>query len=141
MEGMCKNIILIGMPDSEKITIGKILSKKLGFKFVDADQCIQDKKETANKLSKAKNSIISTEVEVLKNYSNMKELRENSLIVFIDKKEHETAANTTVLGNEVNKFHKHFIEKYEACKRCCDLHLVNDNNIDEIVHYISHIYS
>jgi shikimate kinase len=37
------NIILIGMPTSGKSTVGVILAKILGFKFIDADIVIQEK--------------------------------------------------------------------------------------------------
>ncbi len=48
MNGMCmgshmKNIILIGMPGSGKSTVGVVLAKKLGFRFVDSDLVIQEK--------------------------------------------------------------------------------------------------
>ncbi len=35
-----KNIVLIGMPGSGKTTIGKILSEKLGYTFIDTDHLI-----------------------------------------------------------------------------------------------------
>lgn len=38
-----KNIILIGMPGSGKSTVGVVLAKKLGYRFLDSDLVIQDK--------------------------------------------------------------------------------------------------
>ena len=36
-------ICIIGMPGSGKSTIGRILSKKLNYKFFDTDEDIEDK--------------------------------------------------------------------------------------------------
>ena len=38
-----KNITLIGMPASGKSSIGIVLAKKLGMKFIDSDLLIQEK--------------------------------------------------------------------------------------------------
>ena len=38
-----KNIILIGMPGSGKSTVGVVLAKKLGYRFIDSDLVIQEK--------------------------------------------------------------------------------------------------
>lgn len=38
-----KNVILIGMPSCGKSTIGVVLAKALGYRFIDSDLLIQDK--------------------------------------------------------------------------------------------------
>lgn len=40
-----KNVILIGMPGSGKSTIGVLLAKVLGYKFIDSDLLIQDREK------------------------------------------------------------------------------------------------
>ena len=37
-----KNVILIGMPGSGKSTVGVVLAKKLGYRFIDSDLVIQE---------------------------------------------------------------------------------------------------
>lgn len=108
---MSKNIILIGKPDSEKAAIGKIISEKLGFKFVDTDRGLR-----------SKCSVISTDADEIISHSDIKGLRENGVVIFIDKE-----------GQLKD-------EKHEIHRKCCDLHLVNDNNIDEIVFYICSLW-
>lgn len=38
-----KNIVLIGMPGAGKSTVGVVLAKRLGCRFVDSDIVIQEK--------------------------------------------------------------------------------------------------
>lgn len=113
---MSKNIILIGTPGSQKAAIGKIISEKLEFKFVDTEE------NRLESLTKFKCSVISTVAEVVKRHVDKKELRENGVVIFIDDK--------SPLKDE----------EHEINRECCDLHLVNDNNIDEIVFYICSLW-
>ena len=40
---MRKNLVLIGMPGSGKTTIGKLVSEKLNYDFVDMDEYMKTK--------------------------------------------------------------------------------------------------
>ncbi len=59
---------------------------------------------------------------MVKRHADKKELRENAVVIFIDDK------------NPLKD------EEHEIHRACCDLHLVHDNNIDEIVFYICSLW-
>ena len=40
---MLENIVLIGMPGAGKSTVGVVLAKKMGYRFIDSDLVIQEK--------------------------------------------------------------------------------------------------
>ena len=54
------NIVLIGMPTSGKSTMGVILAKILGYKFLDADIVIQEKE--GKKLSESRFDLILVDI-------------------------------------------------------------------------------
>ncbi|MBQ6211441.1 MAG: shikimate kinase [Ruminococcus sp.] len=98
-----KNIVLIGMPAVGKSTVGVILAKLLGYRFIDTDLVIQEKEgtllkniisergidgfiETENKIIsglKVKKSVISTGGSVIYGTEAMKNLGENGTIVYL----------------------------------------------------------
>lgn len=158
---MCKvnkNIVLIGMPGCGKTTLGKIISKNLGLKFFDVDQCIEQwsgklipqlfdvseehfrsvESEVVHELSKEKTSVISTGGGVIKKLVNIERLKETGIIIFIDRPIENIASDVEVstrplLRDGVHKLYELFNERYEIYKKCCDFHIMNDSDLDQTV--------
>ena len=99
------NIVLIGMPSSGKSRIGRLLSEELGIKFIDTDKVIENRigtsianyfdkygekefrkleTEVIEEIYKETPMVISTGGGVIKNSENMKMLKQNGRIVFIN---------------------------------------------------------
>lgn len=98
-----KNIVLIGMPGVGKSTVGVILAKLLGCKFIDTDLIIQEQEkkllkdiiaengvegfiETENRIvSKldVSNSVIATGGSVVYGKEAMKNLSRNGVVVYL----------------------------------------------------------
>jgi shikimate kinase len=161
-----KCIVLIGMPGSGKTTIGKALSKKLGLKYVDIDKYIEKstgktipeifkegeeifrrlEKEAVNKFSKEKGMIISTGGGTIKNYSNIKALKENGIRIFIDRPIENIVANVN-LGNRpllkdgIDRLYDLYDERYELYKKYSDFQIVNDDSLEEAAIRIINIIS
>lgn len=158
---MSKNIVLIGMPGCGKTTLGKTISENLGLKFFDVDQYIEEKSgkvisqlfdvseeyfrsvesEVVYELSNEKSSVISTGGGVIKKYINIERLKETGIIIFIDRPVDNIASDVEVstrplLKDGVHKLYELFHERYELYKKYCDIHIMNDSDIDETVERI-----
>lgn len=100
---MKNNIVLIGMPGVGKSTIGVILAKILGYKFVDADLLIQEREgrllkdiiasegtdgfirieEEVNASIEAENTIIATGGSVVYGKKAMEHLKDIGTVVYL----------------------------------------------------------
>ena len=102
---MKKNLILCGFMGSGKSTIGKLLSEKMGTRFIDTDAYIEQKegmkisemfekygedyfrsreREVCEELSQLKRTVISTGGGTLLNEDNMRALKKNGVIFLLN---------------------------------------------------------
>ena len=152
-----KNIVLIGMPACGKSTIGYWLSKKINYPFVDVDRYLEEKEnriisdifsnegeeyfreletEYLKELSEKEGIIISTGGGAVKNKENIDILKENGIIVFlnraIDDISRENHRNRPLLQNPDN-IRKLYDERIKLYRRYADIIIKNDDSMDVIV--------
>lgn len=152
-----KNIVLIGMPACGKSTIGYWLSKKINYPFVDVDRYLEEKEnriisdifsnegeeyfrelETKylKELSENEGIIISTGGGAVKNKENIDILKENGIIVFlnrtIDDISRENHRNRPLLQNPDN-IRKLYDERIKLYRQYADIIIKNDDSMDVIV--------
>ena len=161
---MNKNIVLIGMPGSGKTTLGDILSKELKLNFCDIDKFIE---ETENKsipeifniseehfrtietkaieeVALKSNFVVSTGGGVIKSPYNMKLLKRNGLVIFINRPIDNiirdiSTSNRPLLKNDINKLYVLYNERYELYKKYCDYEIINDTGLCDTVSKIKNI--
>ncbi len=100
---MKENIVLIGMPGCGKSSVGVVLAKVLGFRFIDSDLLIQEKEgrllseiieeegpegfnRIENKINSeitARRAVIATGGSVVYGKEAMAHLRENGTVIYI----------------------------------------------------------
>lgn len=156
-----KNIVLIGMPGCGKSTIGKLLSKEVGVKLIDLDEYIVESngitieemfnqgeeffrhKETMAVKEVSQNSgvIISTGGGVVKRAENMKYLKANGFIVFIDRSPEkivETIDNSgrPLLKSSIKNIFRLYTERYELYKKYSHITIPNNNEIENTLREI-----
>ena len=98
-----KNIVLIGMPGAGKSTVGVVLAKNMGLRFLDSDICIQEQEkcllheiiardglegfiEVENRVNASldvKNSVIATGGSVVYGKEAMEHLAQIGTIVYL----------------------------------------------------------
>lgn len=159
------NIILIGMMGSGKTTVGKKISLKTDFKFIDMDDFIESKynmkipdmfniseeffrnreTEVCNDLSELDNCIISCGGGVIKRKENIDLLKQNGVIFYIDRPIDDIAKDVNLstrplLKDGPNKLFEIFNERKESYETLCDYRIINDKSGNECADKIIRIY-
>ena len=136
------NAVLIGMPASGKSTVGKILAEALGREFIDTDDMIVEKagmpikeifekfgekyfrdleSECVKEASARSSVVIATGGGVPLRLENVKALRENGKIFFLDRPlENLIPTDSRPLASDREAIRKRYEERYDIYCRSCD---------------------
>ncbi|KNF09990.1 shikimate kinase AroK [Gottschalkia purinilytica] len=150
-----KNIVLIGMPGCGKTIIGKLLSDKLNVKFCDIDEYIVDNEgksiseifkngeehfrdiesKAVKEVSRNYPVIISTGGGVVKRVENINILKENGVIIFINRPVEDIISDVDVakrplLKDGKEKVYELYEERYKLYKNYCDYEIINNEDMD-----------
>ena len=150
---MKKNIVLIGMPSCGKSTLAKLLANHFSMHWVDSDieiekemhmpiaQIFQDKGEAyfrdiehqiILRLSSMENTIIATGGGVVIREANMRALKKQGFILFIDRDISLLSASdpTRPLSNRLETLHTF---RYPLYKKYADAIVENNGKIKEVM--------
>ncbi|WP_066874685.1 shikimate kinase [Clostridium mediterraneense] len=153
---MKKGIVLIGMPGAGKTTIGRYISEKLNFKFVDMDEFIErsSKKsikeifnqgedlfrafetKTCEVLSRFDNVVISTGGGVVKKEENMAYYKD-FVVVFINRPLELILDDIDVDSRPLLKDGKERVinlyrERIDLYNKYLDIEVINDGSIEDV---------
>ncbi|MGD9567645.1 MAG: shikimate kinase [Sedimentibacter sp.] len=161
---MSKNIVIIGMPGSGKTTIGSLVAKKLGMKFIDMDiELVKKENKTviemfaisegyfrdsetnyAKELSQSNSLVISTGGGIIKRKENIHYLKQNSIIIFLNRAPENIISDIDIksrplLKESIDNVYKLYNERIHLYKKYCDIEILNDKTIEEAVEKISSV--
>ncbi|MBE6068099.1 MAG: shikimate kinase [Clostridium lundense] len=147
---LTKNIVIIGMPGSGKSTIGKELAKRLNMEFCDIDEYIIEKEgqsiseifqkgeeyfrniesKTVQEVSCKIPQVIATGGGVIKREENIKALKQNGIIIFLNRPVDSIAQdvdikNRPLLKDGPEKLYELFKDRYELYNKYCDYKIEN----------------
>lgn len=140
-----QSIVLIGMPSSGKTTVGRILAEKCGKQLADTDEYIVRKigmpisdffakhgeaefrkieKETVAELSATGGRIIATGGGAVLNAENVRALKQNGVLVFLDRRpENLIATDDRPLASRRSALEKLYAERYDIYCAAAELHI------------------
>ncbi|MGP6138591.1 shikimate kinase [Jeotgalibaca sp. A127] len=148
---MKTNIVLIGMPGSGKSTLAKMLSQHLGLELIDLDDEIERQSgkkisqlfekgeahfravETAvtKAVAQKNHAIISTGGGVILKTENMEALKENGVIIFLNRSLEQIAndvevGNRPLLAEGTHKLRKLHDERIHLYKKYAEITIKNN---------------
>lgn len=145
------NIILIGMPGCGKSTIGKLLAEKLGRKFIDTDELVEQQyrkssaeiiksqgeakfreieHETIKRVCNDTGNVIATGGGTVIREDNRDLLRQNGFIVWIQRPLDLLETNGRPLSDNIDEMYRLREPLY---KKCCDIIAENYSDIDKTI--------
>lgn len=152
------NIVLIGMPMSGKTTLGLMLSNAFNKEFIDIDKEIvnrenmsineifetkgedyfrQVEQDLYSEYAKKNGVIISCGGGIVKNIESIDKLRENGMIVFIDRKiEKMIMNNHRPLVKSKEDIKSLYLERYDLYLNNCDFKINNNGSKKRAVIYM-----
>ena len=159
-----KNIVLIGIMGCGKTTISNQLSQRLEYPMIDLDEYLVDKfqmsipemfeisenyfrdreTECCQDISSLEGYIISTGGGVIKRKENIQYLKQNGIVIYIDRpishilKDVDTASRP-LLKEGPDKLYELYKQRHELYIDACDYHLINDGSLEEIIQKILNV--
>lgn len=145
------NCVLIAMPGAGKTTVGGKAATLLGKTFVDADdeilketgktlaELITTQGEAAFRdiesrviaaLSKRGGMVIATGGGAVTRAENMRRLRQNGVVLFVDRDLSLLATSGRPLSSDFESLRRRYLERYPLYNQYCDAKLDNDKTID-----------
>ncbi|MCT4631777.1 MAG: shikimate kinase [Firmicutes bacterium] len=156
-----KNIVLIGMPGAGKTTIAGIIKEKfdLSYEVIDMDEEIEKRQgmtineifkqygeeffrklesELSQELGKNDGKIISTGGGVILEYENIKALKENGVVLFIDRSLEEIIKdfdgdNRPLVLDNIKRLHELYEQRILLYRKYNDYSIPNNKSIDDFV--------
>lgn len=145
-----QNIVLIGMPSCGKTTVGKMLAEQLGRELIDTDELVAARiggsiadyirregedsfrnieSEVIREISNSSGCIISTGGGAVLRRENVKYLRQNGVVVFLDRAlDNLLATDDRPLSASREALKKRYEERYHIYRASADI--VIDANVD-----------
>ena len=162
IKGEKENTVLIGMPSSGKSTIGRIVADKLGKKFVDTDELIEEKtgmkirdfftkhgeaefrrieSRVINSLSSESGIVIATGGGAVLNESNVRSLKYNGKVYFIDRPLSDLMPTSDrPLSKDIASLKKLYKERYSIYCNSCDEIIKADGDAETVAKKILEFY-
>lgn len=147
------NIVLTGMPTCGKSTLGKMISAKYGYEFVDTDELIENKindkisnyiktngeekfreieSEIIKEISVKTHAVISTGGGSILKDENVINLKLNGKIFFINRSlEFLTPSDDRPLTSNIDDLKKKYNERLPLYKSTCDAEINGDVDFEE----------
>lgn len=148
-----KNIVLIGMPGCGKSTFGKRLAKKLGRKFYDADEILEEREQRTIKdffaesedafraaetrtlayLATLEGVVIATGGGAVKRAENMELMKRDGVVVFLDRKPEQILGNIEgdarpLLAADKQRIFKLYEERIDLYRKYADKIITNSSD-------------